>query len=187
MKDPLENAMLIQIWEMATYFLCDLSQHCCCSLAGWRALICTEPPAWLLLEWALSAADCWNGPVSSDCLFSFLYIPVLLPSFSRWIFFSFLLRGSSEVRGAVWPCCQEAALPAVSQPQAPAFLPWQGWGFFFFKKKKKQNKNHLFFLACCLLGFFFSDLKVREKKAKCIFVCWQSQDWTFNSSFIHHC
>lgn len=163
MKDPLENAMLIQIWEMATYFLCDLSQHCCCSLAGWRALICTEPPAWLLLEWALSAADCWNGPVSSDCLFSFLHIPVLLPSFSQWIFFSFLLRGSSEVRGAVWPCCRAGSCSPGCVTATGTSLPaMAGLRFlFFFKKKKSKTKT-----TCCSwpAAFLFFFLKLESER-----------------------
>lgn len=54
------------------------------------------------------------------------------------------------------------------------------------REKKAEQKPPVVpgLLPSC---FYFSNLKVREKKdAKCIFVFWQSQDWTFNSSFIHH-
>lgn len=57
---------------------------------GWlEGTTCTERSAWLLLKWAVSAAECWNGPAGNGCQFSFLHIPVPLPSFSQGIFSSF--------------------------------------------------------------------------------------------------
>lgn len=40
-EDLPETAMAIQIWEMATHCLCDLSEHRCCPCVagGWRALL----------------------------------------------------------------------------------------------------------------------------------------------------
>lgn len=133
-------------------------------MGGWRALKCTEPPAWLLLKWAVSAAECWNGPVSNGCLFSFLHIPVLLPSFSQGIFFTFLLGGSCEVRGAVWPSCWEAAVLSwlchSHRHQPSCHSRVEG-----LKKKKKAKQKPPVVPGLLPSCFYFSNLKVREKKA----------------------
>lgn len=172
---------------MAICFLWDLSQHHCCLWVGGEHLhvhVQILLPGFSLNEQSL-LLKYWNGPVSNGCLFSFPHIPVLLPSFSQGIFFTFLLGGSCEVRGAVWPSCWEAALLSwlchSHRHQPSCHSRVEG-----LKKRKRQNKNHLLFLACCLLVFISQTWKWERRKQLSIFVCWQSQDWTFNSSFIHH-
>lgn len=160
-KDLPENATVIQIWEMATCFLCDLSQHHCCPwLGGGHSHVQNPLPGFSFDEQSLLL----SVEMSQSAMLPFLLSPhtCAVAQCQPGNFLHLSCKRQLWGEGSSVTMLPGSCSPLCVTATGTSLHATAGLKFFFLKKK--QNKNHLLFLACCLLVFISQTWKWERRK-----------------------